>query len=426
MNLTVKPTDSLKGSVALPSSKSYTIRAFIIASCGGVSQIINPTFSDDALVALRTARALGAKISRRNKNAWHMTAFPEKTLPRVINVRESGTVLRFLLALAAFKAKAVKITGTGTLQNRPNIHLIRVLRKMGAEISGRGKGESVPVVVKKGKLRGGKITVDGNLSSQFISSLLIACPQLSEDTALTVVGRRFVSQDYVIMTQQILKKTGVDVRRKSPRQFLIKGSQRFKGLKNFLVPSDYGLAAFFLAAASLVNSDISLKGAYDDDLIQADEQILPLLKKMGVRFAKTRESIRLRGPFRLKGGSFSLKDCPDLVPIMAIVALFAEGKTRLYDIAHVRVKESDRISDLRKELLKIGADVREKQNELVIYPKKRYKRNALLDPHRDHRLAMAFCVLGLKVGARIKNIECMRKSYPAFAKDFKGLGAAIR
>ena len=116
-----------------------------------------------------------------------------------------------------------------------------------------------------------------------------------------------------------------------------------------------------------------------------------------------------------------MRSCPDLVPIMSVLALFAQGKTRLYDIQHARVKESDRISDLRRELLKIGADVREKKNEITIYPKDKYKKNQLLDPHHDHRLAMAFSVLGLKLGVRVQDIECVSKSYPKFVEDFKDI-----
>jgi 3-phosphoshikimate 1-carboxyvinyltransferase len=158
-----------------------------------------------------------------------------------------------------------------------------------------------------------------------------------------------------------------------------------------------------------------------DDLVQSDGQILKLLRKMGVRFTKTDSAIKMTGPFELKGGEFSLKNCPDLLPVMAVLALFARGRSRFYDIGHTRVKESDRISDLRRELLKIGARISEKDNEMCVYPQDRYREGGLLDPHRDHRLAMAFAVLGLKVGARVKDIECVSKSYPAFVKDLKKL-----
>ena len=206
---------------------------------------------------------------------------------------------------------------------------------------------------------------------------------------------------------------------------MIKGGQKFKGLKNFIVPSDYGLAAYLMAAASIVDSDIRLKGHFNDKLIQADGAILSFLKKMGVRFVQSVSSIKIKGPFQLKGGQFSLKDCPDLVPIMAVLALFAHGTTKLSDIKHARSKESDRISDLRKELLKVGARIFEDEDSLTIISQNSYQSNVILDPHNDHRLAMAFAVLGLRLGVKIKDIECTAKSYPKFVHDFKMMGANL-
>ena len=343
-----------------------------------------------------------------------------------IDVKESGTTLRFVLPLCALYAGKSKIVGSGTLVGRPNLFLTDALRKMDIKIKGKGKQESVPIVLSGGDLKPGKINIDGSLSSQFISALLIAAPVLKDSTHVHLTGSKIVSEDYIQMTTQVLKETGVNVRKKGKRDYHVRGGQKFKGLKNFHVPSDYGLAAFHLAACALVNSDVTLKGAFRDEFIQADGHIIPLIKKMGVKFTKTSRSIKLKGPFNLKGGTFSLKDCPDLVPIMSILALFAKGKTTLSNIKHARAKESDRIGDLRKELLKIGAKVDEREDALIIYPQAEYKSNVLLDPHNDHRLAMAFSVLGLKVGVRISNMECCSKSYPGFPKDFRALGARAK
>ncbi|MFA5060350.1 MAG: 3-phosphoshikimate 1-carboxyvinyltransferase [Candidatus Omnitrophota bacterium] len=422
MNLIVRPTPVLKGSFYLPASKSYSIRAFIIAACGGTSKIISPSNCDDAKVAVDVARQLGAKITL-SKKIWTVLARDKKITTRQIDVGESGTVLRFLLPLLAVQGNSIRVIGTGTLKGRPNLSLVKTLKAMGACIDGSGSVQSIPIDIKKGKIRGGKISIAGTVSSQFISALLIACPELREDTKLFVKGK-LVSQDYITMTRQVLKKAGIQIQDKK-KYFHIPGRQKFKGLKNFIVPSDYGLAAFFLVAGALLRSRITLKGFLKDDLLQADGKILDLLRKMGARFVKTNQGTTISGPFHLTGGSFSLKDCPDLVPIMAVAALFAKGKTRLYDIGHARVKESDRISDLRKELLKIGANVKEKRNELIVVPRPCYKSNISVNPHHDHRLAMAFSVLGLKLGANIKDIECTAKSYPDFVKDLAKLGARI-
>lgn len=425
MIVTVKPAPFLKGRLQLPSSKSYSIRAFIVASCGGKSTIINSSNCEDAKVSMRIARFFGSSLVRLKNNKWKIEAAAAPASSRKINVKESGTCLRFLLPLLALRGRKAFVTGEGTLRGRPNNFLTSALRKMGAIIEGSGKNEAIPICIEKGNLSGGKAEIDGTLSSQFVSALLIACPRLEKDTQLVLKGRRLVSKDYITMTLQILKRSGIRIEKKGKRNYIIKGGQQFRGLKDFVVPSDYGLAAFMLAAAVLTKSDIKLTGCLKDEFIQADARILFLLKKMGVKFVKTDNSISLNGPFNIKGGDFSLKDCPDLLPIMSVLALFATGRTRLFDIKHARVKESDRISDLRKELLKVGANVKEKENELIIYPFDSYKENCLLDPHNDHRLAMAFCVFGLKHSVRIKNIECTKKSYPAFIRDFKSIGVKI-
>ena len=144
---------------------------------------------------------------------------------------------------------------------------------------------------------------------------------------------------------------------------------------------------------------------------------------MGAKLKISKDRIEIKGPVRVRGGDFCCRDCPDLVPVLGIMALFANKRTRIYGIGHLRVKESDRISDFRSELLKVGAKVKESHDELIIYPAKQLKSNCLINPHNDHRLAMAFAVLGLKIGTAIKNIECINKSYPNFLRDLRRLGA---
>lgn len=425
MILSVRPTDSLKGTVNLPPSKSYSIRAFIVGACGGISTIFHPSRCEDALVSMRVARNLGAKIIRLKQDVWKISSQGIYPKTKYINVGESGTVLRFLLPLLALSDLRVKVMGEGTLKSRPNRQLARVLREQGVNIRGKGSVESVPIILSGGQMQGGGVAIDGSLSSQFISALLIACPQLTRDSSLHIKGRTLVSKTYIEMTRQVLKKAGVHVIKKSDRLYKIKSNQTFNGLENFYVPSDYGLSAFLLAGAAITDSHLILRGNLKDNLVQSDGMILCFLKRLGVDFIKTSQQIMIRGPFPLKGGEFSLKDSPDLVPIMSVLALFAKGPTRLYGIKHVRLKESDRISDLRAELLKIGARVFEKENELVIHPREDYKRNVLLNPRHDHRLAMSFAILGLKLGIKVKDIECVKKSYPQFIRDLKTIGGRI-
>ncbi len=426
MKLVLHPVAALRGPILLPASKSYSIRAFIIAACGGASVIVRPSDCDDAKVAMKAARFLGARVKRVADNTWAVQAGPMKKGIRDIDVQESGTVLRFLLPLLSVKSEAIKVNGQGTLIGRPNAHLTAVLRKQGVSIRGQGRNESVPIHLRGGKFRGGKIVIDGTMSSQFISALCIACPQLLEDTWLLVKGKRMVSVDYIEMTRLVLAQSGVHIKKVSSRSFSIAASQKFQGLKRFVVPSDYGLAAFLIAAGLLTESSLVLKGEFSRTFIQADGKILEFLKKMGVRIILTKNTLKWQRKGPLRGGDFSLKDCPDLVPIMAVLALFAKGTTRLKNIKHARVKESNRISDLRRELLKAGARLTETSDTLTIHPQAQYKTSACLNPHHDHRLAMAFCVLGLKLGAVIEDIECVSKSYPGFVRDIKKLGAKVR
>jgi 3-phosphoshikimate 1-carboxyvinyltransferase len=422
MRLKINPQEQIRGSIRLPASKSYSIRAFFIAFCGGRSAIIAPSDCDDAIVARRLISALGAKV-KKTRDGFQVIAGAvvrgKKTLN--INVGESGTSLRFILPLLPFFCSAARVKGQGTLSKRPNKHLCESLRRSGLDVRGSGPQETVPIVFRGGTLAGGRIEIDSSVSSQFVSGLLIASPLAKKDTRLVMTGDKLVSQDYITMTRQIMAKSGVKIRSKGAREFLISGQQKFKGLKRFHVPADYGLAAFWLVAAALLKSDVVLNGHFDDKLVQSDAAILGFLKKMGLKVKRSSRSIRLRGPFILKGGTFSLKDCPDLVPIMAVAAMFAHGLTRLKDIGHARVKESDRISDLRRELLKVGADIEERADELIIRPKAFYRGGVELDPHRDHRLAMAFAVLGLRLGATVRDVECTAKSYPGFVKDFRSL-----
>jgi 3-phosphoshikimate 1-carboxyvinyltransferase len=405
--LDVKPVRALQGVIDLPASKSYTIRAFFIAACGGSSSIIGPCGGDDALIAASAAKAL-------------------KRGARVFHVGESGTTLRFLLPLLPSHTPRAVVKGKGTLVGRPNHHLCRALRRQGMDIRGTGSKESVPIVYKGGALKPGVIKIDGSLSSQFISALLIALPKLHGDSRIVVTGKP-VSGGYITMTQRILSKAGIKIKLEARssklegKEYFIKGNQKFKGLKNFRVPSDYGLAAFPLAAALLVPSKVVLKGNFGRDWPQSDGHIIGFLKKMGGRFTDTARSIIIRGPSSLKGGTFNLKDCPDLVPIMAVLGMFARGRTKLTGIGHARLKESDRLSDLRRELLKVGAKVSETKDTLVIDPKSSYKPGQVLDPYHDHRLAMAFTVLGLKIGCKVKDIQSCAKSYPVFVRDMKHL-----
>ncbi len=423
MNPSIHPVASIQGRIRLPASKSYSIRAFFVAACGGKSTIKYPSDCDDAMVAMRLAKDLGATV-KSTATGHHVDASSLNAIATTFDVGESGTSLRFLLPLLSCVGQKSRVIGHGTLIGRPNKHLCESLRAAGMDISGTLLNESVPIAYRGGVISTPVIDIDGSVSSQFISALLIALPRLDHDTTIKVNGK-LVSEDYIVMTLQILAEAGIKIKKINDRTYQVKGNQSFKGLANFTVPSDYGLAAFSLACAALLPSKVILDGYYNDKFVQADGHILPLLKQLGVKFTKGKESIVIQGPFQLKGGKFSLKDCPDLVPIMTVLAMFAKGPTTLTGIAHARVKESDRIGDLSNELKKVGAKFKITDDSMTIMPQAEYRVGELLNSHRDHRLAMAFTVLGAKIGCRINDLTCTHKSYPAFVNDMKKLGLKI-
>lgn len=420
MNLRIRPASNLRGTVEFPPSKSYSIRAVIIAALGGSSKISNVSDCEDAAVAIRACRKLKARISRLGKNSWRIKGIEgDYRFAPLVNVGESGTTLRFLTPLFTLTKNKIRVLGRGTLLKRPNHHLVKVLNQRGAKIKGTGKDCTLPLEVYPSRLRGGRMRIDGSLSSQFISSLLITCPLLKEDSRIRIVGEQIVSRPYIDMTLAVLKEAGIKLERSGKRKFSVRAGQQFCGLKDFVVPDDYGLAAFFMVAGSILDGKIILKKNRRKDLVQADKAIIGFLKRMGAKIKVAPDKLLVEGPAQLSGNSFCLRDCPDLTPVMAVAALFAKGQTRLWGIAHARKKESDRISDLRRELLKAGANIRETKDALIITPVKELKRDCGLDPHNDHRLAMAFCVLGLKVGAVVKDIDCVAKSYPRFIRDLR-------
>ncbi len=229
MRLHVKPVTKLHGAVTLPASKSYSIRAYFVAACGGRSRIVGASDCDDAKVAMKVARTLSGRGNSLS-----------------IDVGESGTSLRFVLPLLPYFTSKALVKGHGTLIGRPNHHLCAALRAQGFDIKGSGAKESVPIVFHGGEVPSGRVEIDGSLSSQFISALMIAAPLSGRDTHLVMTGNTLVSHDYVTMTRQILSRAGIRIVPEGKRAFFIPGGQVFKGLKVFHVPSDHGLAAFLM------------------------------------------------------------------------------------------------------------------------------------------------------------------------------------
>jgi len=423
-NIVVEKTPKLSGTVKAPPSKSYTHRAIMVGSINGICRIINPLYSNDTLATINAWRKLGAVIQKRPRTLRIKGC---NGLPRPkgnsLNVGEAGTLLRFILPIVALAKGRIKINGEGTLLDRSNKTIIDALRSWNINISGIGKDHKLPIRLNgKGEIKGGKTRVSGKDTSQTISSLLIVAPFAKNDTTI-IVKDKLVSKPYVDVTVDVLQKAGIRVKNKHYKRFYVKCSQQFKSQKKLIIHGDYSSAAFLLAVASLLSSNVVVTDLANDK--QGDRKFISILVKMGAKIKRVKNTLKIKGPFELKGINIDCSDIPDLVPILAVLGCFAKGKTKLYNIAHLAHKESNRITAPAGELMKLGADISTTKNSIIV-------RQSCLKPGHvsscdDHRIAMALIVAGLKIGdVRIRGVECISKSYPNFIRDIKSLKGKIK
>ena len=319
-----------------------------------------------------------------------------------IPVGNAGTTLRFLAGLASLAKGSVTFEGHPRMSERSMSGLLNALTSLG--VQSRDFGPASRYIITGGTLQGGKARVQADISSQFISSLLMVAPYAKEDVAIELTEKP-VSASYLDLTVNIMRRFGVEAIREDDLRFSVKSGQRYIP-SMFEVESDWSGAAYFLAAAAITGGDITVDGLQADS-IQGDMRIVEILERMGWK-NQERE---------LKGIDIDLQSTPDLVPTVAILGLFAEGKTRILNVAHLRLKESNRLEGLACELRKLGASVTLLEDGLEIEPTKLH--GAQLQTYDDHRLAMSFALIGLRVpGVRIENPECVRKSFPGFWAEF--------
>jgi len=424
INIIIEKIPKLIGIVKAPPSKSYTQRAIMIGSINGISKIVNPLYSKDTLATINAWRQLGA-IIKKVSNYLQIKGFHGLPHPRshFINVGESGTLLRFILPIIALAKGNFKVQGEGTLLGRSNRTIVEALKSWNLDISGTGREHKLPIMLKgKQEIKGGKTYVSGRESSQTVSSLLIVAPFAKDDTTI-IVKDKLVSRPYVDVTIDVLRQAGIKVKEEDYKKFYVRCGQKFKLQRKFVIHGDYSSAAFLIAAGCLLPSDITITDLIDDK--QGDRKIINILNNMGARIRPIRNSVRIKGPFELKGRDIDCSDTPDLVPILAVIGCFAKGKTRIYNIAHLAHKESNRITTPAGELMKLGADISTTRDSIIV------KQSCLKPGHisscNDHRVAMALVIAGLRIGdVRIRGIECISKSYPKFLRDIRSLGAKFK
>jgi 3-phosphoshikimate 1-carboxyvinyltransferase len=362
---------------------------------------------------------LGAKVSLGD--VWEVEGV--NGIPRVpenvVDVKNSGTTLYFFMGTAALTKGATVLTGDEQIIRRTAQPLITALNDLGAEVfSTRNNG--FPPVVVKGPAKGGK-TRFGGLVSQYISSLLIHCPLMEKDSELEVFD--VCEKPYIQMTLSWLDRYGIWYKASDDfGHFTIHGGQSYRGL-DVTVPGDFSSGTFFLVAGSIGEADITLLGLDMND-VQGDKQVVTYLQEMGARITHEKGRIRVRGG-TLKGREFDLGDTPDALPAMAVAGCFAEGKTILRNATNARMKETDRIAVMAKELTTLGAKVEELPDGLVIHQSE--LRGRAVQGYRDHRVVMALAVAGTAVPGRLEvnSAEAVQVTVPNFLELMKGLGAKM-
>jgi 3-phosphoshikimate 1-carboxyvinyltransferase len=420
-NLKVEKASLLKGRIKAPPSKSYTIRALICAGLDAKVKIVNPLLAEDTRAAMKALEHLGARI-RPGKNSLLVTGFSgfPSSKARGLNAGESGTLLRLVLPVIALGKGKFVVNGRGTLLKRTNKPIARALLSLGVKIKGSNSDFHLPLTIDaKGKIPGGRVKVSGSLSSQIISSLLNIAPLAQRDTKIIAEGE-VVSRPYIDITIDVLRQAGIKIFRQGYGKFFVKSGQRINFKKDVVIHGDYSSAAFLIAAACLVKSDLAITDLVKDS--QGDRQIIRILNAMGAKIKHINNEVRIKGPFKLKGIDVDCRDTPDLVPILTVVACFAFGATRIFNIGHLAHKESNRILAPAGELKKLGAKITAGSDTLVI--EQSALKPGVVSGCNDHRIAMSLAVAGLVVGGvDVQGAECISKSYPDFIPDMKFLGA---
>jgi 3-phosphoshikimate 1-carboxyvinyltransferase len=343
----------------------------------------------------------------------------------VINAENSGTTIRIISSMSALVRKGYTIlTGDESLRKRPMMPLLSALNQLGVECFSTSNNGTPPLVVKGGGIRGGIVNIEGNISSQFISSLIISSIYARSQVVLKVKGKQ-VSRPYIEATIETMKKFGVKIKRNVDYSEYVIPKSRYKGTF-FNIPADFSNAALMISAGVLCGKKITIEGL-NFEYPQGDKQILDIIKKMGVdvKVDKEKGEVTVLGSTELKGIDCDLSNTPDLLPAIAILSLKVTSPLKIYGISHARLKETDRVSIISSQLKKLGVPVSEMQNEIILSPIRKIK-NAKLDSHNDHRLFMAFTIASLLTEKSVvTGAESVDVSYPVFLNDLKCLGANL-
>lgn len=408
----------VNGKVRVPSSKSYTIRGLICAALAhGESKIIHPLSSGDTDVATSVLRQIGVRVHQEG-DLWAVSGGDFSEPDADLFCGESATTLRFMTAICSLIPGQCRLTSAPSLAIRPIKPLLQALRQLGVDCTYRDEDSSV--VVAGGRLKGGTVELPGDISSQFVSALLLIAP-FAEEGVIIRLTTPLESESYVAMTLECLRKFGIAVKASEDlTEFEILG-QRYKPAE-YQIEGDWSSASYLLALGA-VCGEIEVENLNPESR-QGDKVILNFLRDMGTGVGVNEGSVVVRKS-KLKAIHADLSDCIDLLPTMGVLAAVADGESRFTGIARARIKESNRVAAVREGLERMGIKVGEERDKLTITGS--MPKGSIIDSKGDHRIAMAFSVLGLAAGETIINgAESVAKTFPEFWDILKSIGGEVK
>ena len=414
-----KPAEA---TIAIPGSKSYTNRALLMAAMSKRTVLIaNPLISDDTEAMMRCLETLGVVCTKNEKSitvSGDLDNIPEREYDLDANL--SGTTIRFMLALSAVIPGTKILRGKEGLQKRPISDLVAGLCQLGARIEYLENEGFPPLCVSSSSLSPGSVRMNGGVSSQYFSALLMIAPRVGS-LKIEVIGEQ-ISKPYIDMTIDTMKQFGVIVQNNSYRSYVVADRQHY-ATSRYAVEGDVSSASYFFAIAALTNSRITLTNL-NQNSVQGDMKFLKIVEDMGNDVLWKADEVTIQGR-GIRAVEVNMEDCPDQAQTLAVLAAFARGVTKISGIRSLRVKETERVKAMQKELAKMGIKTEATQDSLTIYggaPKA-----AAIDTHGDHRMAMSFAVAGTKLsGMQIHDPTVVNKTFPQFWEKLQSIGAKVQ
>jgi len=414
--LTLNPINKINGEIFLPGSKSLSNRALLIAAlANGVTKITNLLASEDIEHMLNALTTLGVQYTLSNCGTECTVVgnngFFKTDTPLELYLGNAGTAMRPLCAALAASEGEFVLTGEPRMKERPIGHLVDALAQLNGDIEYLESKNYPPVKINGKALTGDTVSIDGSISSQFLTAILMVTPLLKTNTQINIEGE-LVSKPYIDITLDIMSRFGIEVQNNNYQSFTVQGNQSYQALDRYMVEGDASSASYFLAAGAIKGGEITVHGVGRLS-VQGDKHFVDVLEKMGAEVKWNDESITVIGK-PLTAVDMDMNHIPDAAMTIATTALFAKGTTSIRNIYNWRVKETDRLTAMATELRKVGAEVIEGEDFITITPPASLK-HAEIDTYNDHRVAMCFSLIALsETPVTINDPKCTAKTFPDY------------